>query len=430
VQQTTQANKRRLEAPFKEGDLVYLSTKNLKIPKERVRKLVPKYIGPFKIIQVVVPGATFKLELPPDMVKRRIYDTFHADLLRPHVENDDQRFPGRTWEHITYVPLEGVNNVIEEILGYKKIGDKFIFYALWSDKHITEEPLESVSDSTAFADYCEAKGFSPSRKFGVKMTHAENVVEEIPVTGIRLEVSYDSPKFQELGIKDEENGQLDSMSTSTDYYNNYSTMMSFNRPTGMSDLSYYGCSLWARSIADPIAGKAGFPGRAPPDYEAFYAVNKDRVTSSADGNAAIIADAIARRFRDEENDRAEQRKRERVATEEQSVPMSAMRMFLETQARAERQHAYAMMAAQNRVPEMRYPPERRDFGRPVENRPFRPYSDPSERPRHQAPMYNQRQGRPMFARKENQPDFPRTTHHAPKERAWSNQSLRRRVLQR
>ncbi|KZT26152.1 hypothetical protein NEOLEDRAFT_1132713 [Neolentinus lepideus HHB14362 ss-1] len=36
---------------FAEGDLVYLSTKNLKIPKGRARKLIPKYIGPFAILK-------------------------------------------------------------------------------------------------------------------------------------------------------------------------------------------------------------------------------------------------------------------------------------------------------------------------------------------------------------------------------------------
>lgn len=47
VKQTTSANKARRPAPFAEGDLVYLSTKNLSIPKRRARKLVPKFIGPF-----------------------------------------------------------------------------------------------------------------------------------------------------------------------------------------------------------------------------------------------------------------------------------------------------------------------------------------------------------------------------------------------
>ncbi|PVF91625.1 hypothetical protein CPB86DRAFT_672828, partial [Serendipita vermifera] len=51
VNQTHHADRgRRAEPPLKEGDLVYLSTKDLNLPKGRARKLAPKYIGPFKII--------------------------------------------------------------------------------------------------------------------------------------------------------------------------------------------------------------------------------------------------------------------------------------------------------------------------------------------------------------------------------------------
>ncbi|PFH44963.1 hypothetical protein AMATHDRAFT_104721, partial [Amanita thiersii Skay4041] len=49
IRQTDQANKHRRKADFAIGDLVYLSTKNLRLPGGRARKLVPKYVGPFKI---------------------------------------------------------------------------------------------------------------------------------------------------------------------------------------------------------------------------------------------------------------------------------------------------------------------------------------------------------------------------------------------
>ncbi|TFK80237.1 hypothetical protein K466DRAFT_460814, partial [Polyporus arcularius HHB13444] len=52
VNTTYQANKRRAkDAPHYEvGDLVYLSTKKLSLPKGRARKLAPKYVGPFKAV--------------------------------------------------------------------------------------------------------------------------------------------------------------------------------------------------------------------------------------------------------------------------------------------------------------------------------------------------------------------------------------------
>ena len=51
VGQTYHTNKRKGIAPmFKIGDLVYLSTKNLSMPKGRARKLIPKFIGPMAVI--------------------------------------------------------------------------------------------------------------------------------------------------------------------------------------------------------------------------------------------------------------------------------------------------------------------------------------------------------------------------------------------
>ncbi|KIK53993.1 hypothetical protein GYMLUDRAFT_118118, partial [Collybiopsis luxurians FD-317 M1] len=51
VKQTRDANRRRRPAPFEEGDLAYISTKNISFPKGYARKLVPKFIGPYKILK-------------------------------------------------------------------------------------------------------------------------------------------------------------------------------------------------------------------------------------------------------------------------------------------------------------------------------------------------------------------------------------------
>ncbi|KAF8805365.1 hypothetical protein BYT27DRAFT_7105075, partial [Phlegmacium glaucopus] len=51
VKQTRDANRKRQSVPFKEGDLVYLSTKNISFSKGLARKLIPKFIGPYKILK-------------------------------------------------------------------------------------------------------------------------------------------------------------------------------------------------------------------------------------------------------------------------------------------------------------------------------------------------------------------------------------------
>src|SRR6202789_2442989 len=52
VFQTSNANKRRrIEPTISRGDLVFLSTKNLNLPKGRARKLCPKCVGPYKVAE-------------------------------------------------------------------------------------------------------------------------------------------------------------------------------------------------------------------------------------------------------------------------------------------------------------------------------------------------------------------------------------------
>jgi hypothetical protein len=94
IKQTRLANRHRKEAPFTKGDLVYLSTKNLSIPKGRARKLAPKFIGPYQILEDY-KNDTFKLNLSSELKQRGLHLSFHAHLLRIHIPNDDRRFPGR-----------------------------------------------------------------------------------------------------------------------------------------------------------------------------------------------------------------------------------------------------------------------------------------------------------------------------------------------
>ncbi|KZT71103.1 hypothetical protein DAEQUDRAFT_653923, partial [Daedalea quercina L-15889] len=49
VKQTRDANRRRRPTPFVLGDLVYVSSKNISLPRGLARKLVPKFIGPYRI---------------------------------------------------------------------------------------------------------------------------------------------------------------------------------------------------------------------------------------------------------------------------------------------------------------------------------------------------------------------------------------------
>ena len=71
IQQTFHANeKHRASDLYHAGDHVYLLTQNLTLPKGRVRKLVPKYIGPYKVVKAHNEASTVTLELPPALIAR------------------------------------------------------------------------------------------------------------------------------------------------------------------------------------------------------------------------------------------------------------------------------------------------------------------------------------------------------------------------
>ena len=94
VQQTFHANKKCCTSDlYHVGDHVYLSTQNLTLPKGRVRKLVPKYIGPYKVVKAHNEASTVTLKLPQALVAQRISLTFHTGLVQKFVANNNELFP-------------------------------------------------------------------------------------------------------------------------------------------------------------------------------------------------------------------------------------------------------------------------------------------------------------------------------------------------
>ena len=75
------------------GDFVYLSTRNLTLPKGRAKKLQPKYIGPYKVVEAHTAASAVRLELPPELTARQVHPTFHMSLVQAHVPNNNKRFP-------------------------------------------------------------------------------------------------------------------------------------------------------------------------------------------------------------------------------------------------------------------------------------------------------------------------------------------------
>jgi hypothetical protein len=144
VKQIRNANRKRVPAPFKEGDLVYLSTKNISFPKGLARKLIPKYVGPYRIMQDF-KNQSFRIELPADLRNRGVHDVFHAALLRIHQPNDDRLFPGRLDAQIGLPESSEQEWAVDKILSHSGAGREALFEIKWKAGDITWLPYDQIS---------------------------------------------------------------------------------------------------------------------------------------------------------------------------------------------------------------------------------------------------------------------------------------------
>ncbi|KAJ9518083.1 hypothetical protein QJQ45_009976 [Haematococcus lacustris] len=87
-----QDNKRR-EVLYLPGDMVLLSTQNMrgKANQPGVRKLKPRYVGPFNV-QYMVGKAAVKLWLPDEW--SRLHNVFHVSLVKPYRTDASEAVPG------------------------------------------------------------------------------------------------------------------------------------------------------------------------------------------------------------------------------------------------------------------------------------------------------------------------------------------------
>jgi hypothetical protein len=158
VFQTCNANKRRGREPvINTGNLVYLSTRNLNLPKNRARKLCPKYIGPYKVAKANPNKSNYTLELPTVLAKRGIHPTFHISLLRPYQASDDATFPNRTQPEQYDFGLDDKHKwFVDEIIGHHRDKhDKIELEVRWSLGDTTWETYQNCRDLVALDKYLE-----------------------------------------------------------------------------------------------------------------------------------------------------------------------------------------------------------------------------------------------------------------------------------
>lgn len=125
--QATQVNKGWVpHLEFQTGDRVLLATKHrrreyMQKGDKRVAKFMPRYDGPYRVLNAHPETSTYTLDLPNSP---NIFPTFHISQLRPYKSNDPNLFPTRELPRPGPVVTEDgqLENFIKKIVDERCVG--------------------------------------------------------------------------------------------------------------------------------------------------------------------------------------------------------------------------------------------------------------------------------------------------------------------
>jgi hypothetical protein len=123
------------------------------MPKGWASKLVPQFIGPYKVKEAYPSTSDYELDLPPELAKQNLHGRFHVNLLRPHHAND-VLFPSRTLpEPYNFGAPSNAEWYVDEITGHRWQGWNIQFQVKWNLGDSTWEPLHNCNDLAALDNY-------------------------------------------------------------------------------------------------------------------------------------------------------------------------------------------------------------------------------------------------------------------------------------
>jgi hypothetical protein len=155
---------------YKEGDLVWLEGKNLRI-NQPTAKLAPRRHGPFKIIQVM-SAVNYHLELPTQW---SIHPVFHIDLLTPYRETI-MHGPNFTWPAPELIDGEEEYSV-EKILDSWQFGRRRCLQYLvkWEGYPDSDNMWVDKDDVSADDKIRDFKASNPKSEVHLRRAHVVSI---------------------------------------------------------------------------------------------------------------------------------------------------------------------------------------------------------------------------------------------------------------
>jgi hypothetical protein len=150
---------KRRDVVFKPGQKVFLSTEHIRLKSVGTQKLLPRFIGPFAVVQRVGENA-YKLQLPDNL---KMHKVFHVSLLKPYRSDGRYQPPplplffddeGEPWYEVESVLQHrdlkrGRRTVTQFLIKWKGYGHE---HNTWEpERNLSAESLQSYWDSVSNA---------------------------------------------------------------------------------------------------------------------------------------------------------------------------------------------------------------------------------------------------------------------------------------
>ena len=136
---------------------MYLSTKNINLPKGTSRKLAPKYVWPYCISEDF-GNNSYRIEFPDALKQIGIHSVFHSSLLRIHVVNNDHLFPRRSEEQVPDLSGTGKEWAIEKVLTHRGSHSDTSFEVQWVSGDRSWVPYSDLEHLRPLQEYLEVIG--------------------------------------------------------------------------------------------------------------------------------------------------------------------------------------------------------------------------------------------------------------------------------